>query len=180
MSETSDELLEQLALARAFNGRGNPKQRRALYRFAAKAFREWHGVEFVSELSIAPARRLSQREMVQWLRLAEDMPAVARDVLKLQRSAMGSGQRLSLREMRWSTERRRQLIELHQLALLAASRQAQQSIQSLEDVLQTGQATEGSLKQRRRMVTAAENVTRQLSEQLQALQNAESVKARTL
>lgn len=175
-----DELLEQLAIARAYNGRGSPRQRRALYRFCIRSFRDWHGVEFVSELSIAPARRLSQREMVQWLRLAEDMPAVARDVLKLQRSAMGSGQRLSLREMRWSTERRRQLIELHRLALLAASRQAQQSTQSLEDVLQTGQASEASLKQRRRMVTAAENITRQLSEQLQALQNVESVKERTL
>jgi len=174
-----DELLEQLARARAHNGRGNPKQRRALYRFAAKAFRDWHGVEFVSELSITPVRRLSHREMVQWLRLAEDMPAVARDVLRLQRSALGSGQRLTLREMRWSAERRLQLIELHQLALLCASRQAQQAFRSLEDVLQKGQATEGQIRQRRRMVTAAENVTRQLSEQLQSLRNAGSVNGGT-
>jgi len=175
-----DELLEQLATARAHNGRGTPRQRRALYRFCAMAFREWHGIEFVSEVSIAPVRRLSRREMVEWLRLAEDMPAVARDVLKLQRSALGSGQRLSLREMRWSAERRLQLIELHQFALLAANRQAQRSRESLDSVLKTGQASAGSIKQRQRMVTAAETVILKLSEQLQALQNVGSVTARTL
>lgn len=178
MSEP-DELLEQLAIARAHNGRGTPRQRRALYRFCSMAFRDWHGIEFASEVSITPARRLSRREMVEWLRLAEDMPAVARDVLKLQRLALGSGQRLSLREMRWSAERRLQLIELHRFALLAANRQAQRSRESLESVLKTGQASPGSLKQRQRMIKAAETVIQKISEQLQALQNIGNVTAST-
>lgn len=176
-----DELLEQLTLARARSGRGSIHQRRKLWRFCARAFREWHGVQVLADVPIVAERRLSRAELVEWLRLAEDLPAVARDVLKLQRQAATEGKRLSLSEIRWPNERRLQLLELHHFALLGAHQEMERARASHRlAVLEKEQFTDAGREQRRRMVTAAQRVCAQLSEQLQALRDAGSVSQRTV
>lgn len=183
MTDEPDELREQLRAARQRSGRGNVRELRALARFCGRAFRDWHGVQNIADLPIMPARRLTHHEMVQWLRLAEDLPGVARDVLKLQRAATAEGGRLVLRELPWLDDRRLMLLELHQLAVLSCDRERVRAERSLlEAVREEGQFPNGSARteQRRRMVVAAERLNLKLSEQLQSLQTAGNVNRRTV
>lgn len=181
--EPSDELLEQLRTARARSGCLNVRELRALVRFCALAFRDWHGVQNVGDVSITPVSRLTHHEMVEWLRLAEDLPAVARDVLKIQRTAATEGRRLALRQIPWPSERRTLLLELHQLAILGAHREKIRAERGLlEAVAKEKQFANGDARteQRRRMVVETERLMRELSEQLQSLQTAGNVSQRTV
>jgi hypothetical protein len=176
-----DELLEQLTAARARAGRGNIRQRRKLWRFCARAFREWHGVQTVADAPIVLERRLTPAELAAWIRLAEDLPAVARDVLKLQRAAASAGKRIKLSDVRWSDERRKMLLELHHFALLGAHQEAERARASHRlAVLEKAHFSDAGREQRRRMVVAAERVCLQLSEQLQSLRNVKTVSDSTL
>lgn len=116
----ADELLERVVAERRRAGRGTLKSRRDLWRFCARAFREWAGIHAVADVPSVVARRLTAKELAAWVRLAEELPAVARDVLALQRSAVVRGEHVSLREMRWPPEKVDQLIELTRFALIGA------------------------------------------------------------
>lgn len=124
MSDDRDELLARLIDERRRVGRGSLKSRRALWAFCARAFREWSGVHAVADAPSVIVRRLSAVELAAWIRLAEDLPGVARDVLALQRSARARNASLALRELRWSEERVAQLTELLRYALIGARDEA--------------------------------------------------------
>lgn len=167
----TDQLLEALEVARAHAGRGNITQRRVLWRFCIRAFREWRGLErLTSDLPIMSERRLSRKELAEWIRFAEDFPGAARDVMKLQRQAAAENQKVVLSEIRWSDERRRQLLELHRFALLGANDELLRAQNALEHATQNkGRFGETGLEQRRRMVVCFERTCSQLSEQIQLL-----------
>jgi hypothetical protein len=166
--EGPDLLRSTLIAARQQSDRGIQECRR-VWEFCAMAFREWHGVQFVSDVPTVPERRLTHDEMVRWFRLAEDLPGIARDVLKMQSKAARGGHRIRLREMRWSTERRAMLVELHQHALQWVATEMRRARADMEEVSKMRHATRAKRAQAMGRLMRLDDWERQLSSQLQAL-----------
>jgi hypothetical protein len=120
MNDEVDELRDRLIAERRRVGRGSLRSRRELWRFCRRAYDEWLGIHAIADVPSLVIKRLSSRELAAWVRLAEELPAVARDVLALQQAARARNQRVSLRELRWSPERVAQLAELLRFALIGS------------------------------------------------------------
>lgn len=166
-----DTLVAMLDHARRQGGRGSLRARRRIWRYCEQAFRDWHGLHLLADAPIVRERALSKVEMVELLRVAEQCPTVIRDLLRLHRQAAQSRQRVSLRELRWSADRRHRLIELHQLALFTAGvelERARQSRAAGARDLRRGNYRE-SCAQREKMVTYYTRQIAVLEEQLSAL-----------
>jgi hypothetical protein len=167
-----DELVERLKLARQWGGRGNLRQRREMWRFCARAFREWSGMQYLMDAPIVSQRPLTVREMLAWLQLAQEMPAVARSVLEMQKDAAADNKRMALRVTPWSPERRLMLIELHQCAIQMAAGERDRAQKSAEAASKMGHGHERSIQHRIGILAGIERWQIELSEQLQALKDA--------
>lgn len=169
----TDELQERLEIERPRAGRGSLRTRRDLWRFCARAFREWNGLHLVDHGPSILEVPLTTLEMVGWLELARDFPASARDVLRLQRQAISEHKRLTLREVEEGhDERRLKLLELHEMGLIAAHHELTIAQKALEKAVRDQEQFANGptrIEHRRRMIIAAEKTIADLSDQVQIL-----------
>lgn len=172
MSDQRDELRERLIATRRRAGRGSLRERRELWRFCRRAFEEWSGIHAIADVPSLVVKRLTSIELAAWVRLAEEMPAVARDVLALQRSARVLGQRVSLRELRWEPERVAQLAELLKYALIGSHDELAKAKIRLADVKRDAKRFangENRVRHAAKMIDNLERADETLSEALDAL-----------
>lgn len=166
-----DSLTAMLDAARRRGGRGSLRAHRELWRYCGEAFREWHGAQLVSDRPIILAAPLTKKELVDLLRLADQVPALIRDLLALHAEAHVDRRQVALRLRKWPDDRRQMLAELHQIALFSAGielQKAQRAQQKSAADFNRGNYHE-SCKQRQRMVTACERQIATLQDQLHTL-----------
>ena len=95
-------------------------RRRALWRYCTIAYRDWLGIQLVEDAPIIKVEPLTKLELVELLQLADEVPTVVRDLLRLRKEARISQRKITLRKQEWAAPRVAMLVELHQLALFAA------------------------------------------------------------
>lgn len=166
-----DSLRTRLEEARRQGGRGSLNMSRRLWRYCGDAFRDWCGGRLVHDAPVVEAKPLSNLELVELLKMAQEMPAVIRDLLRLRAESRVSKRQVVLRALEWSPERRQMLIELHRIALFAAGAQLGRAQIALGRV--TADRLRGnyekSCEHAQRMVRCYENQIVTLEDQLHAL-----------
>lgn len=167
-----DTLRTMLDAARRQGGRGTLRQHRELWRYCVAAFRDWYGGHLVStDQPIITAQPLSKKELVDLLQLADELPALIRDLLKLHAQSRMDRRQVALKTLQWSDDRRHMLIELHRLALFAAGVEhgkAQRAFEKASADFNRGNYAE-SCAQRQKMVTACQRQIATLEDQLSTL-----------
>jgi hypothetical protein len=158
-----------LDAARRQGGRGTLRQHRQLWRYCVVAFRDWHGGHLVStDQPIITVQPLSKKELVDLLQLAEELPALIRDLMKLHSQSRIDRRQVVLKTLQWSDDRRQMLIDLHRFALFAAGVELDKAKRSFEKAsadFNRGNYAE-SCAQRQKMVTACERQIATLEDQL--------------
>jgi hypothetical protein len=166
-----DTLRTRLEEARRQGARGTLTTHRRLWRYCSQAFRDWCGGQLIRDAPILEVQPLTNLEMAELLQLAREVPAVIRDLLKLQVESRISRRHMVLRKLAWSPERQQMLVELHRIALFAAGVELGKAKIAFERAtadLNRGNY-ERSCEQRQRMVTCYETQIASLEDQLQSL-----------
>lgn len=169
--EDSDSLPRTLHRARRLGTGGTLPVHRQLWRYCGQAFRDWYGGQLAMDQPVIAAVALTKLEIAELLQLAEEMPAVIRDLLRLREQARTSKHKLALSRLEWSPERRQMLIELHRIALFCGGVQLNRARQARDRAVQDRKRGnyERSCQQRERMVAECLRQIATLESQLHAL-----------
>jgi len=146
-------------------------RRRALWRYCTIAYRDWLGIQLVEDAPIIKVEPLTKLELVELLQLADEVPTVVRDLLRLRKEARISQRKITLRKQEWAAPRVAMLVELHQLALFAAGAEYAKAQKAYEKALKDTRRGnyEASCLHRAKMITACERQIATLQAQLHAL-----------
>jgi hypothetical protein len=149
---------ERLVVERKRMGRGTLQTRRRLWAFCREAFREWAGVTMSPAAARAvhvTVRPLGPHELAEWIRVAQELPAVARELLAMRRTVDRNNGRIQFRAPAWSDARVADLIELTSIAMLGTQDERARAEARYLRLIGAGAAkTESCVVQAARMLTA--------------------------